>query len=155
MPSSTEHADREPGPGARIGGDEAELLGAVLRILDDEREQVAHDLHDGPQQLVAAIRLMADAAAHALGKGDEQGAQDAVARLGQHADAASEELRRITGRLFSVALEQRGLPHALEALCSSIEEDFGVPASFRRQTGEWQPAPGRDAALYSLAREAA
>ena len=78
-----------------------------------------------------------------------------MARLGQHADAASEELRRITGRLFSVALEQRGLPPALEALCSSIEEDFGVPAIFRRGAGEWQPSPGRDAALYSLAREAA
>ena len=95
---------------------DAELFDSMLRMLDDEREQVAHELHDGPQQLLAAIRLMADAIAHAVREGDEQRAAEALRRLEEHAGEAADELRQTTRRLHPVVLEQRGLLPALEAL---------------------------------------
>ena len=84
------------------------LFDSMLRMLDDEREQVAHELHDGPQQLLAAIRLMADAVAHAVREGDEQRASEALRRLEEHAGEASDELRETTRQLHPVVLEQRG-----------------------------------------------
>jgi signal transduction histidine kinase len=134
---------------------DAELLDAVLGMLDEERESIAHVLHDGPQQLVAAIRLMADAVRHAVAEHDEERALAALARLEEHAAEAADELRRTTGRLHPVVLEQHGLQPALETLRATLEEQFGVAMRFQHTESGWPADAVRDAALYGLAREAA
>ena len=45
------------------------LLDHVLLTIDGERQEIASRLHDGPQQLMTAIRLLADGAQHALETG--------------------------------------------------------------------------------------
>jgi len=134
---------------------DTELFDSMLRMLDDEREQVAHELHDGPQQLLAAIRLMADAVAHAVREGDEQRAAEALRRLEEHAGEASDELREITRQLHPVVLQQRGLLPALEALQEMVQDQYGAAVRFQRPEGEWLADATRDAALYGLARDAA
>jgi len=134
---------------------DTELLDSMLRMLDDEREQVAHELHDGPQQLLAAIRLMADAVAHAVREGDEQRASEALRRLEEHAGEASDELRETTRQLHPVVLQQRGLLPALEALQEMVQDQYGAAVRFQRPEGEWHADATRDAALYGLARDAA
>jgi signal transduction histidine kinase len=134
---------------------DTEMLDSMLLMLDREREAVAHDLHDGPQQLVAAIRLMADAVAHAVREGDRDRAVEALRRMEEHAGEAAEELRRTTRRLHPVVLEQRGLLAALQALQEMVEEQYGVSVRLQRPEGEWRAQAKRDAALYGLARDAA
>ncbi len=134
---------------------DAELFDSMLRMLDDQREQVAHELHDGPQQLLAAIRLMADAVAHAVREGDEQRASEALRRLEEHAGEASDELRETTRQLHPVVLEQRGLLPALEALQEMVQDQYGAAVRLQRPEGEWHADATRDAALYGLARDAA
>ena len=134
---------------------DADLFDSMLRMLDDEREHVAHELHDGPQQLLAAIRLMADAVAHAVREGDEQRASEALRRLEEHAGEASDELRETTRQLHPVVLEQRGLLPALEALQEMVQDQYGAAVRLQRPEGEWHADATRDAALYGLARDAA
>jgi len=134
---------------------DADLFDSMLRMLDHEREQVAHELHDGPQQLLAAIRLMADAVAHAVGEGDATRATEALRRLEQHAGDASEELRDTTRQLHPVVLQQRGLLPALEALQEMVQDQYGAAVRFQRPAGDWHADADRDAALYGLARDAA
>jgi signal transduction histidine kinase len=134
---------------------DSELLDSMLLVLDRERETVAHDLHDGPQQLLAAIRLMADAVAHAVREGNRERAVEALERMEEHAAEASEELRQTTRRLHPVVLEQRGLLPALQALQEMVEEQYGVSVRMQRPEGEWHSDAERDAALYGLARDAA
>jgi signal transduction histidine kinase len=134
---------------------DSELLDSMLLVLDRERETVAHDLHDGPQQLLAAIRLMADAVAHAVREGDRDRAVEALVRMEEHAAEASEELRQTTRRLHPVVLEQRGLLPALQALQEMVEEQYGVAVRLQQPEGEWRSDAERDAALYGLARDAA
>jgi signal transduction histidine kinase len=134
---------------------DTELFDSMLRMLDHEREQVAHELHDGPQQLLAAIRLMADAVGHAVREGDQERATDTLSRLEQHAGEASEELRETTRQLHPVVLEQRGLLPALEALQEMVQDQYGAAVRLQRPAGEWHANADRDAALYGLARDAA
>jgi signal transduction histidine kinase len=58
-------------------------------------DRIADELHDGPQQLVTAIRLMADAGTTALAEGDTSRTQHALTRIVELADETAAELKRI------------------------------------------------------------
>jgi|tagenome__1003787_1003787.scaffolds.fasta_scaffold20989515_10 signal transduction histidine kinase len=134
---------------------DAELFDHMVGMLDEEREAIAHRLHDGPLQVIAAIRLMADAARRSLEDGDEDSARRTLTRLEEHASSVSDDLRRTTGRLHPVVLEQRGLLPALESLIETVNEEYGTAADLSTPDGSWRGSPERDMALYQLAREAA
>src|SRR4029078_11887612 len=73
------------------------LLDHVLHTIDGERQEIASRLHDGPQQRMTAIRLLADGAQHALETGQTEQAGRTLERLQQltmeAADERSEERR--------------------------------------------------------------
>lgn len=64
-----------------------------------ERRELADRLHDGPQQYVTAIRLLADAARKALDTGDQDAARRSLDRIGATADNLAENLRTEVARL--------------------------------------------------------
>jgi two-component system, NarL family, sensor kinase len=134
---------------------DAALFDHMMSVLDEEREAIAHRLHDGPQQVAAAIRLMTDATRTALDDGDEARARETLARLEEHAMAVSEDLRRTTARLHPVVLQQLGLLPALESLAETVREEYEAETTLSLPRGRWSGDPERDVALYQLAREAA
>jgi signal transduction histidine kinase len=141
---------RDPGPPDERGV----LLDHVLRTADAERQDLAHRLHDGPQQLMTAIRLVADGARHALEQGDLDQARAGLARLEQLAVEAADELRSLSAGLHPVVMEQRGLRQALSSLVETIEEEHGVRASLTLE-GSWPTDDvDRDTAIYQVAWEA-
>ena len=64
-----------------------------------ERHELAERLHDGPQQHVTAIRLLADASRKALDAGDLDAARRSLDRIGITADDLAEDLRNEVTRL--------------------------------------------------------
>jgi signal transduction histidine kinase len=140
-------------PARKPDADESALVGHVLDTVDGERQELAHRLHDGPQQVLTAIRLLANGVSQALDVGDEQRARDGLARLEQLAGEAADELRRLSGGLHPVVLEQRGLVQALGSLAETLEDEYGLTTRFEPERG-WQPGDGaRDAGIYLAARE--
>ena len=127
--------------------DLAQGLDAVLQALDDEREDTANVLHDGPQQLMTAMRLVADGTLHALDDGDGERVRMGIERLEQLAEHGAAGLRRISTGLNPV---RRDLPEALGVLVELLE-DRGVDASLAVE-GDW-PEGAPDAAFYAVARE--
>jgi two-component system sensor histidine kinase UhpB len=138
-----------------IDDDRGALLDHMLRTVEEERSQIAHRLHDGPQQVLTAIRLLADGIRHALESDETPRALEGLERLEQLAIEAGDELRQMTARLYPVVMEQLGLVQALGSLGETIEEEYeGVcrielPPSW--PTGD----DGRDTAIYHVARESA
>ncbi|MDX6519451.1 MAG: hypothetical protein QOF08_56 [Gaiellales bacterium] len=134
--------------------DRGVLLDHMLRTVEDERSLIAHRLHDGPQQVLTAIRLLSDGIRHALDEGEMTRAREGLERLEELAIEASEELRRMTGRLYPVVMEQRGLLQALGSLAETIEEEYGVRAHLELPSVWSRGDDERDTAIYHVAREA-
>jgi two-component system, NarL family, sensor histidine kinase UhpB len=135
--------------------DHGALLDHMLRTVEDERSLIAHRLHDGPQQVLTAIRLLADGIRHALENDETLRALEGLERLEQLAIEAGDELRQMTARLYPVVMEQLGLLQALGSLGETIEEEYGTLCRVQLPT-RW---PGgnddRDTAIYHVARESA
>jgi signal transduction histidine kinase len=131
------------------------LLDHVLLSIDGERQEIASRLHDGPQQLMTAIRLLADGARHALETGQTEQAAATLERLQQLTVEAADELRRLSGSLHPVALEQSGLIQALAALTETLQDEHGVAAQLTAPAERSSRDNAHDAAVYMIARETA
>jgi signal transduction histidine kinase len=152
MRSST-NPERPAAP-AIDASDAAALVDHVLDAGDRERARTAHRLHDGPQQTMTAVRLMADVVRQALRDGDLAGARGVLDELDRHAASAADEVRREIARMHPVVLEQQGLVQALAAFAESVSED-GMRTTFSGPAERLPADRARDAHLLQMAREAA
>jgi signal transduction histidine kinase len=137
------------------------LFDRMLQASEEERTQVAADLHDGPiQRLTALVYELEHAKQRQLQDGQQQGA----ARLAQAQAALSAEvqgLRRLMVSLRPPALDEVGLEAALRDQLGAFARRSGVDCSLRvaldgRLDGELETAVYRitQEALHNVARHA-
>ncbi len=139
--------------GREIDDERGALLDHMLRTVEEERSQIAHRLHDGPQQVLTAIRLLADGIRHALENDETARALEGLERLEQLAIEAGDELRQMTARLYPVVMEQLGLVQALGSLGETVEEEYETVCRVELPS-QWPAGDdGRDTAIYHVARE--
>lgn len=133
-----------------------EARGALLQRLfetqEEERANVARDLHDGIGQhltaLVVGLRTIEQSS-------DLETARDRARELRQLGLRAHEEARALARGLRPAALEELGLVSALEQMCLDFEHAHGVRASFRSDAaGVDRLDAGSEKALYRIAQEA-
>ena len=86
----------------------------VIEAADGERRRVGRDLHDGPQQRLAAVGNLVRLAQRKLESGDR--AADVLQLADDQLGEAQAELRQLARGLHPVALAERGLRSALESL---------------------------------------
>ncbi len=102
----------------------------VIEAADAERRRVGRDLHDGPQQRLAAVGNLVRLAQRKLERGDQ--ATDVLQLADDELGDAQAELRHLARGLHPVALSERGLRSALESLTVGSE----VPVTLEVSTGE-------------------
>jgi two-component system, NarL family, sensor histidine kinase UhpB len=92
----------------------SELMERVFDAHDEERQVIAHELHDefGPH----LFALRASAAILAKEIGDDPAARAAASAIGAQIEALQGQNRRILADLRPAALEELGLAEALQAL---------------------------------------
>jgi len=98
----------------------------VIEAADAERRRVGRDLHDGAQQRLAAVANLLRAASLRADRGEAF--EDVLGLAAEELDAAQTELRDLARGLYPVALSERGLRGALEALAVGPEVRFDVRA---------------------------
>jgi two-component system sensor histidine kinase UhpB len=152
---TTDRALRTTHALAGRGREQGELFDQMLRTIDDERASLAMRLHDGPQQTMTAVRLMCDVIGDSVRNGDVTRATEVLDRLEHVASAAADDLRRTVARLHPVVMEQQGLIQALGSLAETVQEEYGVHATFTRPSSTWDADNDRDTAIFQIAREAA
>jgi signal transduction histidine kinase len=91
----------------------------VIEAADAERRRVGRDLHDGAQQRLMAVGNLLKVARDKLGDDDEASGVVSVAQA--ELDEAHGELRDLARGLHPVALAERGLGPALEALTAGCD----------------------------------
>ena len=119
----------------------------VLRARNDERKQIARDLHDVTAQLLLELDFALNLTGGADGLLQQIEAREVVARL-------QEQMRCLSYILHPPELERYGLVGALEALALGMAARTGVAISFKARGYREGLLPEMELAALRIAQEA-
>jgi PAS domain S-box-containing protein len=91
-----------------------------------EREQLAHELHDGLSQSLAFLNLQAQAAELYLQAGQGESARTSLARLAEVSREVQGDVRELIGSLLAVSLPSEGFCAALHQIATRYEQQYGL-----------------------------
>jgi signal transduction histidine kinase len=108
----------------------ANLEGSRRRIAeaaDIERARIEHDLHDGAQQRLIALRIKLSIAEELM-ESDPVAGIAQIGGLGPEVEEALEELRALAGGVYPAVLTERGIEAALRSLAHRMPLAMHVAA---------------------------
>ena len=91
----------------------------IAEAADIERARIEHDLHDGAQQRLIALRIKLSIAETVIDSDPVAGIAQ-IRALGPEVDEALEELRTLAGGVYPAILTDRGLAAALRSLANRM-----------------------------------
>lgn len=122
----------------------------LVDALESDRRALARDLHDDLGQILAALRLSAEALSAQLQSPAQQSLTDDILVL---ADEAVVRVRAIAHGLHPPQLDTLGLAAALEALCT-LQSRGGTEVCLHVGSPVPRANAERELALYRIAQEA-
>jgi signal transduction histidine kinase len=128
-------------------------IGSITLAQEEERRRLARELHDATiQDLIALdhrIQLIQQQTQSAAKEGP-----DALEGLRPDISRSIQELRRLTGALRPIFLEDLGLVPALEMLVKDARRDLGVEVSFQLDGQPRRLGPEAELAIFRIVQEA-
>ena len=133
--------------------DRTRLLRRSNAAIEQERNRIARDLHDGPVQGVSAASLSLEAALLMIKAGDVDRGTELLGKIREELAGEADALRQLMSGLRPPVLEERGLMPALRETVARFETDTGIVTTFE---GELQRPVARDAETlaYRVVQEA-
>lgn len=142
-----EQLDRD----ARISRELQQTAAKVLNAQEEERRRIARELHDEVGQVLTAIRVELDVAQRAI---ESSGGDPAIlAEAQQISDGALQTVRNLTQLLHPAALDDLGLPAAIDASLRGLQRRYNIRAEL--QQVDVPPALHKDVELaaYRIVQE--
>ena len=122
-------------------------LGAITSVQEEERARLARELHDGTVQMLIALNQRAQMAQRGLSRNPARAAER-LAELRAMISDGIEEVRRFSGALRPLYLEELGLAPAIEMLARSANATYQLVGTQKRLDDE------KEVALYRMTGEA-
>ena len=119
----------------------------------EERQRLAHELHDSVTQSLHSSTLLAEAGQRLASRGDLERAKGYLTRLGEISQQALKEMRLLVYELRPLHLRNVGLVEALEHRLDAVERRAGVEVNLLVD-GEVELPPDVEASLFRIAQEA-
>jgi signal transduction histidine kinase len=126
----------------------------VVKVVEEERHRLARELHDGVAQTLANAAISIELVTRRA-KTDVDGALVDLVDLRARLVDSQKGLRDILFALRPLALEDGGLPAAVEALAKRINGINGSRVVTRRMESERRLASEVEAGAFTVIREAA
>ena len=126
----------------------------VVKVVEEERHRLARELHDGVAQTLANAAISIELVSRRA-KTDVDGALVDLVDLRARLVDSQKGLRDILFALRPLALEDGGLPAAVEALAKRINGINGSRVVTRRMESERRLASEVEAGAFTVIREAA
>lgn len=128
------------------------LVDRMVRVQEDERRRVAHEIHDGLTQTLIAINHHLEAFSRDFAPHDPRGRErlDRVLELGR---SATDESRRIMFGLRPTVLEDLGVAAAIRLEAESLEAQ-GFRVSYAEDLADARLPEAVETTLYRVAQEA-
>jgi PAS domain S-box-containing protein len=133
--------------------DRTRLLRRSEAAIEQERNRIARDLHDGPVQGVSAATLSLEAALLMIKAGDAKTGVDVLEKIRSELAGEADALRRLMSGLRPPVLEERGLTPALREMVERFETDAGVVSIFEGNIRRTVPRDAETLA-YRVVQEA-
>ncbi len=138
----------------RLLGELERLAHRLLRIQEEERRQVAYDIHDGPaQQMVAADMYLESYKAARETAGNED-AEGYLERATSFLSSAIKDTRRIMSGLRPSVLDDLGLVPALRQYLEETGERTDRKITFSGKIGDERLDPALEIAIFRITQEA-
>jgi signal transduction histidine kinase len=137
----------------RLSATRGRLLDGLFARQEEERQRIAHELHEGMLQSLAALALGLDSLKDELASAKEI-TRDRLARSRTMALAMIRDLRRLAIELRPPALNDLGLAPALRSHAESRLSEKGVRINFDASDMDTRVSPLLETSLYRVAQEA-
>jgi two-component system sensor histidine kinase UhpB len=121
----------------------------ALRVLEDERNRIARELHDEVGQTLTGVMLQVEGLAARI----PAELREQLDELRETARSGTEDVRRIARQLRPEALEDLGLQSALSALATAFGEQAGIDVQ-RRLDPSVPLSEEQELVVYRVAQEA-
>jgi signal transduction histidine kinase len=125
------------------------VLHRMNQTLEDELKRIAHSIHDGAGQLIAAVHLSLDQVERDL----DPGARDRLQMAKRYLDDVYQQLRNLSHELRPTILDDLGLLPAIEFLSEGLAHRTGLRVSAESGPGVRLSAP-METAIYRVIQEA-
>jgi signal transduction histidine kinase len=122
-------------------------------LLVQERNRLAHELHDSVTQSLYSVTLFAEAGRRLAQADENEKASEYFVQIGETGQQALKEMRLLIHRLRPSILAREGLVRALQQRLSSVEGRAGVRSQLIVE-GEVKLPPTLEDALFQVAQEA-
>lgn len=137
---------------ARISRDLQDATSKLMSAQEDERKTIARELHDEVGQVLTAIKVELGLAQRTLESKGLPGAPLAEAQL--ITDGAINTVRDITQLLHPSALDDLGLPAAVEASLRGLQRRHDIKVEFTQEGMDERLEPETELAAYRIVQEA-
>jgi two-component system sensor histidine kinase UhpB len=133
----------------RLEFERRESARLALRVLEDERNRIARELHDEVGQTLTGVMLQVEGLAAKI----PEELREQLDELRETARSGTEDVRRIARQLRPEALEDLGLQSALAALSTAFGEQAGIKVN-RRLEASVALSEEEELVVYRVAQEA-
>jgi two-component system sensor histidine kinase UhpB len=133
----------------RLEFERRESARLALRVLEDERNRIARELHDEVGQTLTGVMLQVEGLAARI----PVELREQLDELRETARSGTEDVRRIARQLRPEALEDLGLQSALSALATAFGEQAGIDVQ-RRLDPSVPLSEEQELVVYRVAQEA-
>ena len=125
----------------------------LVALEEDVRKRLARDLHDGPTQLLAAIRMGLQFTRKLLVH-EPENVDGELAEMMSIADRALKQVRTLLFDLRPVTLETQGLVPALEFYAGQIQDTEGFPVMLKTGGFDQRLAGRAEKEIFAVVQEA-
>ncbi len=124
----------------------------LMKAQEQERVRIAGELHDGVMQEMLAATMMLGSAKRRTA-GDPE-AQVTIDKVQQKLIRMGTDLRQLSHELHPPALQEAGLPKAVQEYCEEFSAAAGLPVSCETDPGVDDLSRGTSLALFRILQEA-
>lgn len=130
------------------------LLSETVDVQERERQRIAHDMHDGTNQLLIGAMLELKSAQKRMADGDLGRAETSIQTVQEILRRVEAEIKRVIHHLRPPTLDALGLAPALRRYAERFQRYCGIPCSVRVEGQPQRLPPNIEISVYRLVQEA-
>jgi len=131
-----------------------ELLGKFIATSEEERKRIARELHDEVNQILLSARLKLEDVESTF-PAEMVDVRERLQVIRSHINHVFDALHRLSLSLRPPAMDELGLPQALDWYIQNLSKEVGLPIRLEvKGLSQRRPAPVIEMELFRIAQEA-